>query len=124
MSDPYERVKGGKLTFKGGGGLAARKSTDMKHKKKKKKIKHSDDAQEEEEEQAQAPQKDLADGGGGGGGEAAGGVDIYTIDAAKRMKYDELFPVEAKRFGYEPKLKSKSVEEALDDRSTSTWVVI
>ncbi|XXG60183.1 hypothetical protein AAC387_Pa04g2150 [Persea americana] len=112
MSDPYERVKGGKLTFKGGGGLAARKSTDMKHKKKKKKIKPSDDAQEEEGEQAQAPQEDLADGGG----EAAGGVDIYTIDAAKRMKYDELFPVEAKRFGYEPKLKAKSVEEALDDR--------
>lgn len=49
---------------------------------------------------------------------ATGGAEIYTIDAAKKMKYDELFPVEAKRFGYEPKSKEevKSVEEALDDR--------
>jgi hypothetical protein len=32
------------------------------------------------------------------------------------MKYDQLFPVEAKKFGYEPKTKVKSVEDALDDR--------
>lgn len=106
MSDPYERAKGGKLAFKGGGGLAARKSTDMKKKKKKSK-KPASDAEE-------APGEDLADGGGGDA--ASGAADIYTIDAAKRMKYDELFPVEAKRFGYDPKSKAKSVEEALDDR--------
>nr|GMD39369.1 hypothetical protein DM860_017167 [Ipomoea batatas] len=41
---------------------------------------------------------------------------IYTIDAAKKMKYDELFPVEAKKFGYDPKAKANSVEQALDDR--------
>lgn len=106
MSDPYERAKGGKLAFKGGGGLAARKSTDMKKKKKKKNKKPASDAEE-------APGEDLADGGGDA---ASGAADIYTIDAAKRMKYDELFPVEAKRFGYDPKSKAKSVEEALDDR--------
>lgn len=107
MSDPYERAKGGKLAFKGGGGLGARKSTDMKKKKKKNK-KPASDAEE-------ASGEDLADGGGGGDA-ASGAADIYTIDAAKRMKYDELFPVEAKRFGYDPKSKAKSVEEALDDR--------
>ncbi|KEH25867.1 hypothetical protein MTR_6g036573 [Medicago truncatula] len=32
------------------------------------------------------------------------------------MKYDQLFPVEAKKFGYEPKTKVKSVENVLDDR--------
>ncbi|KAF5176218.1 hypothetical protein FRX31_034192 [Thalictrum thalictroides] len=50
----------------------------------------------------------------GGEGSAA---DIYTIDAAKKMKYDQLFPVEAKKFGYDPlAAKSTSVEQALDDR--------
>ncbi|XP_016563978.1 uncharacterized protein LOC107862822, partial [Capsicum annuum] len=48
------------------------------------------------------------------GGEAS--EDIYTIDAAKRRKYDCLFPVEAKNFGYDPNAKAKSVEDALDDR--------
>ena len=39
------------------------------------------------------------------------------------MNYDELFSVEAKKFGYEPKssaatakTKTKTIEEALDDR--------
>uniref|UniRef100_A0A2P2J2M3 Uncharacterized protein n=1 Tax=Rhizophora mucronata TaxID=61149 RepID=A0A2P2J2M3_RHIMU len=33
------------------------------------------------------------------------------------MKYEQLFPVEAKKFGYQdPKSNFKSVEEALDDR--------
>uniref|UniRef100_A0A803MPK1 Uncharacterized protein n=1 Tax=Chenopodium quinoa TaxID=63459 RepID=A0A803MPK1_CHEQI len=73
MSDnPYERVKGGRLSFK--------------------------------DEQQSAI-------------DTASGEGIYTIDAAKKMKYDDLFPVEAKKFGYDPKAaKSKSVEEALEDR--------
>ncbi|KAJ0049434.1 hypothetical protein Pint_16843 [Pistacia integerrima] len=32
------------------------------------------------------------------------------------MKYDELFPVETKKFGYDPKANVKTVEDALDDR--------
>ncbi|PHT53629.1 hypothetical protein CQW23_08091 [Capsicum baccatum] len=43
--------------------------------------------------------------------------DIYTINAAKHRKYDDdLFPVEAKIFGYDPNAKAKSVNYSLDDR--------
>ena len=50
------------------------------------------------------------------GGSGAG--DDYTIDAAKKMKYEQLFPVEAKKFGYDPAnaARNRTVEEALDDR--------
>ncbi|XVF29065.1 hypothetical protein REPUB_Repub15cG0087900 [Reevesia pubescens] len=49
--------------------------------------------------------------------DAESGGDVYTIDAAKKMKYELLFPVEAKKFGYDPKNpQAKSVELALDDR--------
>uniref|UniRef100_A0A7C8YJ53 Uncharacterized protein n=1 Tax=Opuntia streptacantha TaxID=393608 RepID=A0A7C8YJ53_OPUST len=105
MSDnPFERVKGGRLTFKGGG-LATRSKTIDKKKKKKKKEKSGDEEQNpvdalNEEQQATT----------------SGGEVIYTIDAAKKMKYEDLFPVETKKFGYDPKAKTKSVEEALDDR--------
>ncbi|XP_068640535.1 uncharacterized protein [Aristolochia californica] len=104
MSEQYGRVVGGRLTFKGGE-LAARKSIEKKKKKKKNKDKQvSDEGHEEIVEgvpvEMEGTQKE----------------DIYTIDAAKRMKYDEIFPVETKKFGYDPKSKSRSVEEALDDR--------
>ncbi|KAF7813449.1 uncharacterized protein G2W53_034425 [Senna tora] len=108
MSDPYERVKGGRLSFKGGT-LATRKNKKNKHKDI-----NPDDAEigieidpsilEQQSEAAAA-----ADG-------AAGSGEAYTIDAAKRMKYEELFPVESKKFGYQPKTNFKSLEEALDDR--------
>ncbi|KAH8511597.1 hypothetical protein H0E87_008962, partial [Populus deltoides] len=48
--------------------------------------------------------------------ESDAGEIIYTIDAAKKMKYEELFPVETKKFGYSEKKDLKSVEDALDDR--------
>lgn len=111
MSDPYERVKGGRLSFKGGT-LATRSKTIDKKKKKKKKNKHSDGPADGEidpsnlDNQAEAS---AADGGGGSG-------EPYTIDAAKKMKYEQLFPVEAKKFGYQAKAKFESIEEALDDR--------
>ena len=128
MGDPYERVKGGRLSFKGGGLACISKSIDKKkNKKKNKKNKERDEASEflpEEEEAAVASGGDdggpvadktkaTATSGDGGEGEIA-----YTIDAAKRMKYDQLFPVEAKKFGYDPNSNkiSKSVEDALDDR--------
>ncbi|OVA13418.1 hypothetical protein BVC80_8777g17 [Macleaya cordata] len=112
MSDPYERAKTGRLTFKGGS-LATLKSIDKKKHKKKKTNKStiqnsSEEPQPSDEAIAGASVVET------NGGETIG--DIYTIDAAKRMKYDELFPVEAKKFGYEPKSVSKSVEDALDDR--------
>ncbi|KAF3667507.1 putative pentatricopeptide repeat-containing protein-like [Capsicum annuum] len=42
--------------------------------------------------------------------------DIYTINGAKHRKYDDLFLVEAKIFGYDPNAKAKSVKYSLDDR--------
>lgn len=110
MSDPYERAKGGRLAFKGGALASRSKSIDKKHKKKRKQ-KLKDAAVEDGE--IEQPQVEDGDGAATA---AAGGQDIYTIDAAKKMKYEELFPVEAKKFGYDPKFKAKNVEDALDDR--------
>ncbi|KAH0452566.1 hypothetical protein IEQ34_019865 [Dendrobium chrysotoxum] len=117
MSDAYKKVKPGRLAFKGGE-LAAVKSINKKRHKMKK-HKEAEDALDGVN----------GDGSGAGDGEGAGdggsaamavGVDLYTIDAAKKMKYEELFPVETKKFGYDPANKSRngsrSVEEALDDR--------
>ncbi|KAF3667510.1 hypothetical protein BC332_08626 [Capsicum chinense] len=107
MSDPYERVKGGRLMFKGGAVATRSKSIDKKKKKKKNKSINdvvSDEPLTGDAAVAATEQQ----------GEAS--EDIYTIDAAKRRKYDDLFPVEAKKFGYDPNAKAKSVEDALDDR--------
>ncbi|KAJ4828758.1 hypothetical protein Tsubulata_035414 [Turnera subulata] len=121
MSDAYGRVKGGRLIFKGGSVATSSKSIDKKKKKKKKPNPNpnesgADDAGTEAhpgdtEEGGSNPGGDTAGGGGGGGG-----GEIYTIDAAKRKKYEELFPVEAKKFGYNPKPVFNTVEDALDDR--------
>ncbi|KAK9697049.1 hypothetical protein RND81_08G011800 [Saponaria officinalis] len=106
MADsPYERVKGGRLTFKGGALATHSKTIDKNNKKKKKKTKVHQELQPDNVVDNQAT------GSGPNEGEA-----IYTIDAAKKMKYEELFPVETKKFGYDPKAKVKSVEDALDDR--------
>ncbi|XP_026656237.1 uncharacterized protein LOC103724269 [Phoenix dactylifera] len=109
MSDAYKNVKAGRLTFKGGD-LAPVKAIDKKkHKKKNKKA--AAEVDENPTDGAPASGEDAAAASGGG---------VYTIDAAKRMKYEELFPVETKKFGYDPANKSRtgarSVEEALDDR--------
>ncbi|XP_077246996.1 uncharacterized protein LOC143886767 [Tasmannia lanceolata] len=116
-TNPYELAKGKRLSFKGGT-LATLKSIDKKKKKSKKSKKISDENVSEEiagvsEENAGVSEENAGEENETVGG---GGDDIYTIDAAKRMKYDQLFPVEAKKFGYDPKAKSKSVEDALDDR--------
>ncbi|GAB4850600.1 hypothetical protein Ancab_029909 [Ancistrocladus abbreviatus] len=111
MSDnPYERVKGGRLTFKGGALATRSKTIEKKRKKKSSKNKGNSEGEKLEESTAAAATS-TASGAVEGGGEL-----IYTIDAAKKMKYEELFPVETKKFGYDPNAKSKSVEDALDDR--------
>ncbi|CAK7338674.1 unnamed protein product [Dovyalis caffra] len=103
MSDPYEKVKGGRLTFKGGS-LAKRSiGIEKKRKKKKKPV-----AETVEDAALEAEAVENSESGGAG--------EIYTIDAAKKMKYEELFPVETKKFGYSEKKDFKSVEDALDDR--------
>ncbi|KAK9051717.1 hypothetical protein SSX86_028345 [Deinandra increscens subsp. villosa] len=119
MSEAYERVKGGRLTFKGGTLASRTKSIDKKKKKKHKKS--STITEDATEEILTGDAATAAAGEGGASTAAASGAEggdngIYTIDAAKKMKYDELFPVEAKKFKYDPKEKAKSVEQALDDR--------
>ncbi|CAI9780453.1 unnamed protein product [Fraxinus pennsylvanica] len=99
MSEAYEKVKGGRLIFKGGALATRDKPIDKKKKKKKNKIESNDVV----EDASTTVNGDSTS-------------DIYTIDAAKKMKYDQLFPVEAKKFGYDPNAKVKSVEEALEDR--------
>lgn len=113
MSSPYERVKGGRLTFKDGSVATRSKSIDKKKKKKQKKLPKNPN------DDAAIASVDLEGDDAIAAAEAAAGAEeeSYTIDAAKRMKYDELFPVEAKKFGYDPKaIKQKSVEAILDDR--------
>ncbi|CAK9164337.1 unnamed protein product [Ilex paraguariensis] len=116
MSDPYERAKGGRLTFKGGS-LATRSKPIDKKKKKKNKHKASDDVASEEQILGEEELEAIGDTIEVPTTAAEGG-EIYTIDAAKRRKYEDLFPVEAKKFGYKDPQKTnfKSVEEALDDR--------
>ena len=107
MSDPYERAKGGRLSFKGGALATRSKAIDKKKKKKKNKNTDTDlpagDAEMENQEEAS--------------GEGASEEKAYSIDAAKKMNYEQLFPVEAKKFGYQAKkAEFKSIEDALDDR--------
>ncbi|XP_051123290.1 uncharacterized protein LOC127246111 [Andrographis paniculata] len=102
MSEAYQRVRGGRLAFKGGELATRDKPIDKKKKKNRNKDKLIDDPSD--------PSLKVVDS-------ASAAEDIYTIDAAKKMKYEDLFPVEAKRFGYDPDAKVKSVEEALDDRT-------
>lgn len=104
MSEAYEKVRGGRLAFKGGELATREKAIDKKKKKKKNKSKLQDDAVLSED-----PSISVVDQG-------TDAADVYTIDPMKKMKYDELFPVETKKFGYDPNAKVKSVEEALDDR--------
>lgn len=113
MSDPFERAKGGRLTFKGGVLASRSKAIDKKNKKKKMKDKSKSDENPTDEAEILSS-ADVVEGGDGDGD-----GDVYTIDAAKRMKYEEIFPVETKKFGYDPNnpnTKLKSVEDALDDR--------
>ncbi|CAI0450640.1 unnamed protein product [Linum tenue] len=101
MSDPYERVKGGRLAFKGGEVALSSKAIAKKKKNKKKQ---------------KQKKSTLDDGDVTQKLEGAGGAEVYTIDAARKKKYEDLFPVEAKKFGYDPKATEKTVEDALDNR--------
>ncbi|KAL0417324.1 UNVERIFIED_CONTAM: hypothetical protein Slati_3564300 [Sesamum latifolium] len=106
MSEAYERVRGGRLAFKGGELATRDKPID---KKKKKKNKNKNKTTADDPGLSEDPSANVLDSGSGAG-------EVYTIDAAKKMKYEELFPVECKKFGYDPNAKIKSVEDALDDR--------
>lgn len=111
MSDPYERAKSGRLTFKDGT-LATRKSIE-----KKKKQKHKKKNNIEDDKSQPSIVDDAADNNNKNNNNNNEAGKIYSIDAAKNMKYEELFPVETKKFGYDPKFSTfKTVEDALDDR--------
>ncbi|CAL1390874.1 unnamed protein product [Linum trigynum] len=113
MSDPYERVKGGRLAFKGGE-VALSSKAIAKKKKNKKKQKQKKSTLDDGDVTQKLEGGEVADASGREG--AAGGAEVYTIDAAKKKKYEDLFPVEAKKFGYDPKATEKTVEDALDNR--------
>ncbi|XP_065848297.1 uncharacterized protein [Euphorbia lathyris] len=113
MSDSYGKVKGGRLTFKGGI-LATTSKTIEKNKKKKKKNKKAGEVDDETQLSSAAAAAVVVEGTEDIETGVAG--EVYTIDAAKRLKYEELFPVETKRFGYHGKAEFKSLEDALDDR--------
>lgn len=112
MSSSYEKVRGGKLSFKGG--LGPEKTLDKK-KHKKKMLKKDPkpegaadavavEAAGDKEKEMEATVVDAIDTGTG-----------HAPDGKKSKKYEELFPVETKRFGYViPKAKSR--EAALDER--------
>ncbi|KAJ4759298.1 hypothetical protein LUZ62_069673 [Rhynchospora pubera] len=119
MSSAYKEAKPGRLVFKGGEEASLDKKKKRKKKTKTQSKLPSDDPSAEEtildssdDPSASASGSKVVDGGG----------DVYTIDAAKKLKYEELFPVESKKFKYDPKNASRSVsvkrsvEEALDDR--------
>ena len=110
MSSSYEKVRGGKLSFKGG--LGPEKTLDKKkHKKKKLKKEPAQDGDEaagdataDKARDEEAKALDAIDTGTG-----------HAPDGKKSKKYEELFPVETKRFGYViPQAKSR--EAALDER--------
>jgi len=113
MSSSYDKVRGGKLSFKGG--LGPEKTLDKKKKHKKKKKLERDPQQEgdaaEDVTSVDSKEKDKE-------AEAHDAIDTGTghaPDGKKSKKYEELFPVETKRFGYVvPKVKSR--EAALDER--------
>lgn len=100
----YEKVRGSKLTFKGGLGVEKKIS---KKTKKKKQLKDQPDENEEGGEVAVNPSPDPATDIDTGTGHAP--------DGKKSKKYEELFPVETKRHGYViPTVDSRSA--ALDER--------
>lgn len=84
--DRHRRVwEAGRLVFNGGGGDVA----GAGNKQCKKKKRAEGDAEEDPSTAISADRSDAA---------ASAGEEAYTIDAAKNMKYEELFSVEAKRF--------------------------
>ncbi|KAJ7533848.1 hypothetical protein O6H91_13G067400 [Diphasiastrum complanatum] len=115
----YEKVKGGKLSFKGGIGV-----DKIIQKKKKKKRKGKSKLEEEEEDpdkeedgvdmNGKDPSSEKKEAAVVGGFEIDTGTG-FAPDGKKSKHYEELFPVETKRFGYAvPEVQSR--EAALDER--------
>jgi len=106
----YEKVRTSKLSFKGGETISTKK-----RKKKSKQANEEEEAAEKVESAENDEQKatkgksestDIDDGAG------------YAPDGSKRSKkYEELFPVETKRFGYVAPSKLQTREEAVIERS-------
>lgn len=121
MSSSYEKVRGGKLTFKGGLGLGPEKKIS-----KKKKIKQPAKA-EGDEENALVAAGDAIENDGAepkveqesdGKQQPIAEIDTGTghaPDGKKSKKYEELFPVETRRFGYVVPTE-ESREAALNER--------
>ncbi|KAI5058769.1 hypothetical protein GOP47_0026939 [Adiantum capillus-veneris] len=102
-SSSYDKVKRAKLSFKGG--LDPAKKIEKKKKKKQKEVNLRDPTEVEAEQGKGAEETTELDSGTG-----------HAPEGGKKSKlYEELFPVETKRFGYQTQ-KTVSREEALDVR--------
>ncbi|TXG60878.1 hypothetical protein EZV62_012241 [Acer yangbiense] len=113
VSDPYERAKAGRLTFKGGSLVTCKSSIDKKKKEHKKNKKEDDN----ESDQPIIIAGDEAENGAAG--------QVYTIDAAKNMNYvRRAFPCRGQEVRLRAQIQRrccccrhrKTIEEALDDR--------
>lgn len=100
---PKTNFKGGKLVLKGG--ITLTKEIDKKKKKKVRKVE-----EQTVEEQAAGTSED-----------AKAGFNIddgtgFAPDGKKSKKYEELFPVETRKFGFKEPQKVQTREEALLER--------
>eukprot|EP00246_Nothoceros_aenigmaticus_P018761 TRINITY_DN997_c0_g2_i1.p1 TRINITY_DN997_c0_g2~~TRINITY_DN997_c0_g2_i1.p1 ORF type:complete len:114 (-),score=28.76 TRINITY_DN997_c0_g2_i1:448-789(-) len=101
-SGSFEKVRGGKLLFKGG--IAPSRSVSKKGKRKKNQGKDST-ADVSEGADVVLDAGETLDVGTG-----------HAPDGKKSKKYEELFPVETRKFGYVVPEVASSREVALDER--------
>ena len=121
-SASYQKVKASKLAFKGG--LDPKIDKKMKKKKKTKKKEMQElptrGLGQDEEEQEENEVDGAEEGTKKKENEKDFEIDIgigHAPDGGKKTKlYEDMFPVETKRFGYETEKKKLSREEALDIR--------
>ena len=99
----FDKVRGGKLVFKGDSG------PQKKIKKKKKKA--SQQLEENKAVEGQVPGQ-----GDGAEEEFDTGIGFAPTGAKKTPKYEDMFPFEAEKYAYVAPVKVKSRESALDER--------
>ena len=99
----FDKVRGGKLVFKG--------DTGPQKKIKKKKKKASQQVEDSEAVDGLVHEQD-----GGGEEDIDTGIGFAPTGAKKTPKYEDMFPFEAEKYAYVAPVKVKSRESALDER--------
>ncbi|GJP54215.1 hypothetical protein CLOM_g13313 [Closterium sp. NIES-68] len=126
-SSAFDKVRGGKLVFKGVGDVSK-----LIKKKKHKKHKRTTDAENDPTGGGEGGNPEGREGGvtageapGADGGPKAGddeydtGIGFAPDGRKKTPKYEEMFPFETVRYAYTKpeKMKMKTREDALDERA-------